>query len=320
MLHWQHIKGFNGTSDHTIYSVIEWSRYSYDSTDTDSSSLPKLALLASNPTSNVFDSDEDTGRLAGLKSGINGVDCGFLVTTAVNNRFTGTNTFNDTYFTGISRHINAIFLANINSAALPYSGRIYFNVNPQNESLTDSSYITASSQNLQLYTRNGLAVYRKVGNNYVHIGSWGGNSSDHNLIVGPNTDTTPDEHYNLLVKGFGRFNSFCQAKYFTASSDIRAKENLNLLQQSMLNIVRKINIYTFNYKTEPDPKDRTIGVIAQELQDIDIDGFSLVGNKEATGENGDFMMIRESKLIYVLLGAVKELSEEVDRLKKKLGE
>ena len=59
-------------------------------------------------------------------------------------------------------------------------------------------------------------------------------------------------------------------------------------------------------------------MIAQDLKDVNIDGFDLVGNKTATGENNDYMQIHESKLIYVLWKAVQELSNEVDNLKKQL--
>ena len=141
------------------------------------------------------------------------------------------------------------------------------------------------------------------------------------FILGPTTITTnntPQTGYSLFVGDYVKINNYCQALYFNATSDKRAKENFNKLNSGFLDIIKKVQIYSFNYKT--DETQRTIGLIAQELQDIDIDGFSLVDNKNATGKDGDFMMIRESKLIYVLLGAVQELTKEVEDLKKRLGE
>lgn len=112
--------------------------------------------------------------------------------------------------------------------------------------------------------------------------------------------------------------SYVQASYFNATSDRRAKDFIMPVSNSMLDIVKKIQVYTFNYKS--NPSQRNIGLIAQDLKDINIDGFSLVANPDATGKDGDYMAIHESKLVYILLEAVKELSAEVDALKNKLGE
>ena len=84
----------------------------------------------------------------------------------------------------------------------------------------------------------------------------------------------------------------------------------------MLDLVNKMQVYTYQYK---DSKQKSLGLIAQDLLDIDLNGFSLVDNKNASGENGDYMSIHESKLVYILLGAVQELSQEVQQLKKELG-
>ena len=123
--------------------------------------------------------------------------------------------------------------------------------------------------------------------------------------------------YSYFAKDIYTLGS-CTAKFFNATSDIRAKENIEPVSESMLKIVDKIQLYTFNYKT--DPQERILGVIAQELKDVNINGATFVDNTNASGENGDFMTVRETKLIYILLGAVQELSKEVKMLKEKLGE
>lgn len=84
----------------------------------------------------------------------------------------------------------------------------------------------------------------------------------------------------------------------------------------MLDIVKQMEVYTFNYKINPE--DMSLGLIAQDLQNININGFSLVDNPNATGENGDYMSIHESKLIYILIEAVKELSAKVEALESEL--
>lgn len=88
------------------------------------------------------------------------------------------------------------------------------------------------------------------------------------------------------------------ATYFNATSDIRAKENLMEISTSMLDVVRNTQVYTFNYKN--DPSARSIGIMAQDLQDLNLDGASLIDNQGATGVNGDYMRVHETKLVYVL--------------------
>ena len=44
----------------------------------------------------------------------------------------------------------------------------------------------------------------------------------------------------------------------------------------------------------------------------------MVDNLDASGENNDFMQMKESKLVYVLWKAVQELSAEVESLKAQL--
>lgn len=91
-----------------------------------------------------------------------------------------------------------------------------------------------------------------------------------------------------------------QAVSFNATSDKRAKTNIKRLdQEKALDIVNKLPVYSFNYKKDNIP---SIGVLAQEAAVYDgaIPNFSLVNNEQATGENGDYQTIKESKLVYIL--------------------
>ena len=88
------------------------------------------------------------------------------------------------------------------------------------------------------------------------------------------------------------------ASYFNALSDRRSKDNIDLITTPVLNIVNKIPVYAFNYKNKNH--DRSIGLMAQDLVDINLDNFNFVDNPNATGQDDDFMQIHESKLVYVL--------------------
>lgn len=108
-----------------------------------------------------------------------------------------------------------------------------------------------------------------------------------------------------------------EATYFNATSDRRAKTNISAYNGNATELVKKIPIYTFNYLTNNSP---SIGMIAQEAAMFDnaIPNFSLVNNEKATGENGDYMSIKESKLVYILWKAVQEQAAKIEELEKKI--
>lgn len=110
-------------------------------------------------------------------------------------------------------------------------------------------------------------------------------------------------------------NGYVQAPYFNATSDARAKENIRKADFSALSIVNSLPVYNFNYKNSEKP---SIGVIAQEAAEFNVDDFSLVENVEATGENNDYMSVKESKLIYILWKAIQEQQQEIEELKSQL--
>ena len=131
-------------------------------------------------------------------------------------------------------------------------------------------------------------------------------------VVVPSTETSPVSiKRNLEIDS----SKYCQAGYFNATSDARAKENIRKADFSALSIVNSLPIYNFNYKNSDKP---SIGVIAQEAAEFNIDDFSLVENMEATGENNDYMSIKESKLIYILWKAIQEQQQEIEELKSQL--
>lgn len=108
-----------------------------------------------------------------------------------------------------------------------------------------------------------------------------------------------------------------EAPYFNATSDRRAKEDPLPFNGKALDIINKIQTFTYKYK---DTKQVSYGVMAQDLLDIKINDFSFVENAAATGENGDYMSVRESKLVYLLLEGIKELQIEVNDLRKEVEE
>lgn len=103
------------------------------------------------------------------------------------------------------------------------------------------------------------------------------------------SDTIKAQNAKITVK--------CQAGYYNSTSDRRAKTDIKQLNFNALNLINNTNVYSFIYKELNTP---SIGIIAQEVQDVDLNGFKLVDNEQATGCNFDYMTIHESKLVYVL--------------------
>ena len=125
---------------------------------------------------------------------------------------------------------------------------------------------------------------------------------------------------DMDVYGYGHFSKECQASYFNATSDKRAKTDIKPLSINALELVDKTPLYSFKYKDSDLP---SIGIIAQDVQDINIEGFKLVDNEQASGKDYDYMSIHESKLTYILWKAVqeqqaliKDLQAQINELKK----
>lgn len=132
------------------------------------------------------------------------------------------------------------------------------------------------------------------------------------LYVGGGSVKTED---SSLGEGVIKATQRCEALYFNATSDSRAKSNIKSAEFSALDIVKQLPVYTFNYLNDPK---LSVGLIAQEAAEYDLDGFNMVDNLDASGEFGDFMQMKESKLVYVLWKAVQELSAEVEDLKSQI--
>jgi hypothetical protein len=100
--------------------------------------------------------------------------------------------------------------------------------------------------------------------------------------------------------------------YYVAS-DKRLKENITPLK-NVLKKLENINGYNFNYKTRPDQK--MVGVIAQELlEEFPELIYETAPIDEGTGLDKVYT-VRYELLTSVLLQAIKELSSEVNKLKK----
>lgn len=106
------------------------------------------------------------------------------------------------------------------------------------------------------------------------------------------------------------------APYFNATSDRRAKTNIQPADFDATALIDRLPVYTFDYKNRKD--GASIGIMAQDaaLFDGAIPNFSLVVNEKASGKDGDYRSIKESKLIYILWKSVQEQSKRIQELEE----
>ena len=150
------------------------------------------------------------------------------------------------------------------------------------------------------------------GNNAIFNNFIGGDVSANNInyegaLTGPggNNSLAGD----LLLTGDvyarnGYFSGDVVTKYTT--SDYRLKENLELIENA-IDKVEQINGYTFNYINDPD--ERVAGVVAQEVEKV---LPNVTFEVDEAGHKG----VRYDNLIPLLIQAIKELSDKVERLEK----
>lgn len=112
------------------------------------------------------------------------------------------------------------------------------------------------------------------------------------------------------------FSSAVNAGYFNATSDRRLKENIQSLDTAQAyQIVLNTPLYQFDYKLNHMP---SVGVMAQDLTNYQFGSFNFVDNIDSTGTAEDHMSVHESKLIYLLWGAIQEQQKEIELLKQKI--
>jgi hypothetical protein len=111
-------------------------------------------------------------------------------------------------------------------------------------------------------------------------------------------------------------NSSGNSSAYNTSSDYRLKENEVAISDGITRL-NQLKPYRFNWKKSPDYI--VDGFFAHEVQQIIPE--AVVGEKDAVDKDGNIerQMIDHSKLVPLLVAAVKELSQQVEDLKKKVG-
>jgi len=121
----------------------------------------------------------------------------------------------------------------------------------------------------------------------------------------------------LFVQNYIHSDSYIEATYFNATSDRRAKTDIGKSNFSALDIIKSLPVYNFKYKSD---NTDSIGLIAQEALKVNAGTFSLVANQQASGENGDYMSVKESKLVYIAWKAIQEQQAIIDNQQEQINQ
>lgn len=121
--------------------------------------------------------------------------------------------------------------------------------------------------------------------------------------------------YNAWFTKSIKVDEHVDALYFNATSDKRAKENIKPATYNAIELIKKLPVYTYNYKNKTEI---VTGILAQDLLEVQPEGLDLVSNINATGENGDYMSIKNDKLVFILMKAIQEQQEQIEKLQEEL--
>lgn len=119
---------------------------------------------------------------------------------------------------------------------------------------------------------------------------------------------------SVYMKGGDTGSLYAHAFY--AASDRRLKENIKDLDLNCLDLVNNINLREFSWKADKEHKP-TIGAIAQELRQVLPEKYvhEFISGQETDDE---YLSINDSKLVYLLIGAIQEQQKEIESLKAKI--
>lgn len=279
---YEHIKGYYKNSGNGLWSWIKWV-----------GSFTNGAVFANQPRLEIKNADAD-GNPTG-----SAIDFGHLITEK------GEGQSIDKAFT-FKKALSILEPLTISNNSLQGLIISYNQLQPSVDTFTlGNTGIISIASGAKFYTNNeGTGTTQATAPNV--------------FLGGAYFDKGVNFNSNITLKG-ATFNDsititgICNATSFNATSDYRAKKDIAQLDIQALPIIMDTPIYTFRYKKNDIP---SVGVLAQDLAEINLThDLTLVDNPKATGENNDFMTVKESKLVYILWKAIQEQQKQINYLK-----
>lgn len=288
-LNWQHIKGVYGDKikDKDYYTYVEWS------TTADVAPVLYFSEINYNTRAEIVNS---------------AVLMGSIILSNIDNDYYG----NNNYYGNIN-----IWHHEEDQTGGPGHKIGLFTISTEQNQLLINKYSSNSDEPTIIVNTNSKfvgnlnasnSIFGNIANNYLHIDPYQAKKITSSMPI--------EVKGSIITVGGSKITSeYVEAPYFNATSDIRAKTNINPFNTSAIDIVKSLNTYTYTYK---DSGLISYGIMAQDVQTLKINDFAFVNNPDASGENGDYMSIKEDKLVYLLLEAVKEQQKQIDKLEKEI--
>lgn len=111
-----------------------------------------------------------------------------------------------------------------------------------------------------------------------------------------------------------RWKGIYSAAAVNVSSDARLKRDICQMDTEQLaEFVNRLPVVAYNYKDDPDGADARIGLVAQDVQNVDSELAKFFVGKDDDG----MLNLRPADLVFPLIAAVQELSAKVDALTNK---
>jgi len=193
------------------------------------------------------------------------------------------------------------------TAGIATIGELKLGVTPQSVSGISSDTALTSDSNSELPTVKAVKAY---------VDNAAGSVSNVNLADAADANTTHYVTFGSAATGsqqlktdagqleYNPSTGILQAQEFNALSDIRYKENIELISDPLAK-VNALRGVTFDWK---DTEGVSAGIIAQEVQAV---------MPQLVSENEDKMAVNYNGLVGLLIEAVKELSARVEELESK---
>jgi len=181
--------------------------------------------------------------------------------------------------------------------------------------------LTAGNGNVAVGTGTGIVLTVGGCNTLVGILAGTSNTSgNNNILIGANATSSVGTVSNEVTVGNSSNNAYrIYAASWTNVSDARDKKDVEELTLGLdfVNLLKPVK-YVWNYRDGSSQNGNTdIGFIAQDLLKAQTDAEATYAGF-VSESNPEQLAIAQSKLIPVLVNAVKELAAEVAELKAKL--
>jgi hypothetical protein len=165
-----------------------------------------------------------------------------------------------------------------------------------------------------------LVVYRSGGDSNMQVGTTQNNSDVHIYLINSTRTCMVGSLGGALTLQTGSNGVYLAngATSWSAYSDERLK-NITGTYTNALADVAKLEPVKFTWKSDSDKKP-CVGLIAQSVEKVvpeAVDKIKKIDYKE-TGDDTEYLSLRYSELVPLLVAAIQELKAEVDSLKQQL--